>query len=81
MFGRKKKAMAEYASGLAKIINVLFEPLRQLHGGELPPEVPTDKFILGYIAGVVTRGAHAAGFTGPTDGDDITVQVYEMFFP
>lgn len=62
MFGRKKKAMAEYASGLAKIINVLFVPLRQLHGGDLPPEVTADKFILGYIAGVVMRGGTRCGF-------------------
>ena len=80
MFGRKKKVLAAYASSLATLINTTFWPLRQLHGGELPPEVTSDKFILGYIRGVIQGGATSMGLE-TADQLDLIVQVYEMLFP
>ena len=82
MFGRKKKKLlAAQATNLAILIDTIFSPLRQLHGGELPSAVTTDKFILGYMWGMIRQAARFTGLTEVTDTVNLRLQLYEIFFP
>ena len=80
LFG-KKKALEQIAANIATMINISFWSLRKDNDGDLPEEMPNDRFVLGYIYGVTGGGIHIAGLSKPKDKGSVLVAVYDLLFP
>jgi len=81
LFNRKKKQLEQMASNICTMLNVIFWPLRKMNDDDLPSGFETDKFLLGYIYGVIVAGGFVYGLKKPVDKGMLTVSVFEMFFP